>query len=666
MKKIKLLITITLVLIITRGAMSQEAESCGMSFTSETLRELYYQYPQLQNEHKDVESFVENYLAPIARETTSKQLVEGLRKASIDVPDDYFDLKENQKINESFADHGLSEKFNHTMNNMIIYYQNVWITVHRSNTAQLISNDAIYEAMAQLNHGFATNNVPIRFHIKQINRVDNSTSNVNPTSSQLVQMALVNRDAQNRSLHLHIVDQIRGMGISGIAPFPMYHTTFMDNEHVLGQRNWTTFIHEFGHVLGLLHTHQGRSTRGYSWAADFDLNNEDMPKCRMESVSRSKKQGLFCDNTGTKKCRQNGDQFCDTQASPRFVDANYDDSTCRYTGTSDDKWSDRWRPQNTNYMSYAGECRTLFTAEQVAYMVGPGQPSNWALTAQPAYSISGPSHPCALSTHTFSVAGTRPSGVTRYNWVLPNGWSIVGAAHGTAIQAYINAGASSGQVVAMPNGINAMPVTKYASVKLIQLYTDGGSAKCTGSLYRLNASESASWSFSNGSWTIISGQNTSSITYTAGTGANTITATSTSCGRSVSQTSFGSSSNCGGLGGPILAGPTEGDATGGDGTSGDDIVSDDDITSDDGFHDAGEMSSPHIIKAYPNPSKGDFKLKLENEKLHKVTIIHGDQVFNQFYTRKSNVNLSLPNHNLPYIVVIETEGTSKTIKLISK
>lgn len=648
MKELKLFMTIAFVLIVTQGAIGQDIEnsSCGLSFTHEEVRELYDKFPQFRQEYVDAESFVENFLTPVSRTTTSRQLSQGLRKAGFDVPDDYFDLVENQKINESFADHAVSEKINQTSNNNTIYYHNVWITVYRSNTIGLITNDAIYESMAQLNHAFATNNVPIRFHVKQINRVNNSNSTIDPSPTDMVVMAATNRDPLNRSLHLHIVDDMRAVGISGIAPVPMYHTTFMDNEHMQGARNWTTVVHEFGHVLGLFHTHQGKSITGYSWISNFDLNNEDMSKCRQEPVSRSKKQGLFCSNTGTKKCRVNGDQFCDTQASPRFGNANYNDLSCNYTGISNDKWNDRWRPQNTNYMSYAGACRSRFTAEQVAYMVGTGQPDSWAITADPAYSVSGPSQPCALNTYTFSVSGTMPSGVTRYDWVLPSGWSIVGAEHGSSIQVYINVNANSGQVVAMPNGLNALPVSKYAAVKYMQLYTDfSGLTKCPGSLYWLNTSEAASWSFSNPGWTIINGQNTSSITYLAGAGVNDITATSTACGRSVSQTYLGSAFDCG-SGGPVIQGASEDDT--------------------EKVLEEVQLPNEHVIIAYPNPSKGDFKLMLEDEKLHKVTIIHGNQVFNQFYTRESDVNLHLPNNNIPYIVVIETEGSSKTVKLISK
>ena len=90
-------------------------------------------------------------------------------------------------------------------------------------------------------------------------------------------------------------------------------------------------VHEIGHTLGLLHTHESRSG---SW-------NGEAGNCYQESVSRTRTQGFGCFGTlGKKKCEANGDYLCDTDAAPntssnRLIGVDINDG-CSYTGGGTD------------------------------------------------------------------------------------------------------------------------------------------------------------------------------------------------------------------------------------------------------------------------------------------------------------------------------------------
>ena len=100
----------------------------------------------------------------------------------------------------------------------------------------------------------------------------------------------------------------------------------------------STLAHEMGHCLGLYHTHHGTAEEG----------GDDRP-CPE-----------FVDGSNSTTC---GDYISDTPADPNEW------SVCSYVGTKHDGHGQRYAPDPSNYMSYAGKlCRIRFTNGQIKRM----------------------------------------------------------------------------------------------------------------------------------------------------------------------------------------------------------------------------------------------------------------------------------------------------------
>ncbi len=96
----------------------------------------------------------------------------------------------------------------------------------------------------------------------------------------------------------------------------------------------SVFQHELGHYLDLYHTHE-------IW------NNTNI-----ELVERS-------------NCSTAGDLLCDTPADPRLRTGVNVNNFCNYIGNEIDANGDSYTPLTDNIMSYATQCRTEFTEEQL-------------------------------------------------------------------------------------------------------------------------------------------------------------------------------------------------------------------------------------------------------------------------------------------------------------
>ena len=123
----------------------------------------------------------------------------------------------------------------------------------------------------------------------------------------------------------------------------------------------TTFLHEFGHCMNLLHTHSGK------WWCD---SNSECGNCKQEYVDRDRRLGELCwaGGIGNLAAEVNGDLLIDTEADPKLLSNNtrWVDTDCNYrpsfTDTDGnfrqishtmDNDGDIWTPPTRNIMSYS-------------------------------------------------------------------------------------------------------------------------------------------------------------------------------------------------------------------------------------------------------------------------------------------------------------------------
>jgi len=160
-----------------------------------------------------------------------------------------------------------------------------------------------------------------------------------------------------------------------------------------------------------------------------------------------------------------------------------------------------------------------------------------ALPPQPP-PIAGPVNPCQGASVNYTVAEASGMG---YQWTVPAGWTLTGGQGTTTIAAIT--GSSAGSVsVAYSNSCGNGPIRTIAvSPLLLPSFpgpVSGPEHPCAGVIgigYSINTSSNATsylW-IVPASWTILSGQNTTSILVTAGSSAGKIKAiASNSCGNS--------------------------------------------------------------------------------------------------------------------------------------
>lgn len=148
--------------------------------------------------------------------------------------------------------------------------------------------------------------------------------------------------AKQKMLNVYVVDKI-DLGVSFVSGFANFYSyVFLSN---YGYSSNTILIHEIGHHLGLYHTHES-----YFGKELVDGSN----------------------------CQEAGDFICDTPADPNLLG-----TACVYTGDKTDPNGALYRPDASNYMSYAPDrCVNSFTKTQLENM---NHIANWLY---PSSSIS--------------------------------------------------------------------------------------------------------------------------------------------------------------------------------------------------------------------------------------------------------------------------------------
>lgn len=205
----------------------------------------------------------------------------------------------------------------------------------------------------ELNKAFES--VDIIFKLCQINYIDNNKYFVSLTKSldaqsEEYQMAKPNLvpDAVNVFFLPQIVNN-QNDNLCGWSSFPSYKDdidkdwTVMDNDCVIG---YNILAHELGHYFNLYHTHQG--------------NNGYLEVYQNELVDRS-------------NCGPNvGDELCDTPAEPTLNQVGYDgilncvNENCKYNCNDVDSLGVKYKPDGDNIMSYTyWGCANYFSPQQI-------------------------------------------------------------------------------------------------------------------------------------------------------------------------------------------------------------------------------------------------------------------------------------------------------------
>lgn len=204
----------------------------------------------------------------------------------------------------------------------------IWAHILRPSDGQDAFADIadIEQVIADANVFFAE--VDIVLELCNWSYIDDSSLYYTTLSSNDIEIRKNNRAGM---INLYCIENYSSCGTSS---FPWSQRDFINikNNCLL---NGSTFIHEFGHYLGLWHTHT--TTNGY------------------ELVNGS-------------NCEQAGDLICDTPADPRLSSENVSFS-CNYTGDEVDNNGDNYMPDARNIMSYSRKyCRDVFSAQQYEFM----------------------------------------------------------------------------------------------------------------------------------------------------------------------------------------------------------------------------------------------------------------------------------------------------------
>ncbi|MEL6674230.1 MAG: GEVED domain-containing protein [Bacteroidota bacterium] len=220
------------------------------------------------------------------------------------------------------------------------------IDVRTSAGGDPLDMDELNEGIANLNRFYLPAGVEFYICGTGVTVVNNDTY-YNYNSTDEAALAAAAPEVTN-AVNVFFVKSISvGAGsAAGYAYFPFNslqsNRILMDKDIVSTYDNGT-FVHEFGHWFALYHTHQDTEF------GNTDPDAENVPRTGVDA-----------------NCGIAGDLLCDTEADPRYSAAEFDLSTCSYTGTGTDINGVAYVPPVNNVMSYfPDQCGGILTTDQL-------------------------------------------------------------------------------------------------------------------------------------------------------------------------------------------------------------------------------------------------------------------------------------------------------------
>ncbi len=505
----------------------------------------------------------------------------------------------------------------------------------------------VLDRIGAVNDDFRRNYVSIRFYLKSISYSSCVSCSTGPDIVTIGAMFLAHTGSH---FSVHVINTGGSKATYPWTPLP--------GSSILSVDGWPNVLtHEFGHSLGLYHTHRGRDfwqeipLYGFLFT---EIDNHDSGNCYQESVSRTKTQGIGCIGTyGQKKCDVNGDELCDTPGSPDLsVGTRLKRAICVYNWTGKDNWNKSWTPSVTNYMAYSGDCRNDFTPGQIGRMIS--YVPSYA-TTNGGYQISytsptGSNIICPGNTVTLTI----PSSVNAslFAWHIPPGWTVLtsgltpiaeeegwmvytgATARSILLRAPSPAQSETYWIGVNPHGENVKSADIQFHVGVLDL-VNPYLQYCTGSQYTMESSLDATYSFSNTSWQVISGQGTTLPVIAAGTGSTTFTARYY-CGGS-GRGSYYQTETLNLTADPNCSGGTP----------------------------------PNLItfvnSAYPNPSDGETYIELSSKMELEVvlySLMHG--VLDISVIDESEFTVSLPDETGLYFLFLDNGSNKEILRIYRK
>lgn len=187
---------------------------------------------------------------------------------------------------------------------------------------------AINTAFTKLNAAFSS--IKLKFRICNTVYINNYQFN-NLNAAQNEKDLTIQYNSKN-TINLYFASTLldkEGNLVPGYTYMPadQVDAIFLDKDFIAGNE----IIHQFGHYLGLYHTHE--IIFGVELVKDAN-------------------------------CQKTGDRCCDTPADPRIAGAF--DNKCDYTGSAKDTQNNFYVPSINNYMSLGNDvCRCVFTIDQM-------------------------------------------------------------------------------------------------------------------------------------------------------------------------------------------------------------------------------------------------------------------------------------------------------------